>query len=197
MKKLVAARPIQYMGRTYESGDAVPAYDGKMVEAWLAAGSVKWTGADVAEPEVKPTVNPDAQAADALRAMGLCITDDAGNFVGAENLAEQIRNTLSTPDGNGQEGAQEGAQGDGNGQDKEPDDGQSGAQGGQQAAGGAEMVAGHLDAAQLESMTKANLEKLAAEMGVKVTKNMTKAEIAALIAAEPVQAPKDENGGAQ
>jgi hypothetical protein len=116
MKKLVAARPIQYMGRTYESGDAVPAYDGKMVEAWLAAGSVKWTGADVAEPEVKPTVNPDAQAADALRAMGLCITDDAGNFVGAENLAEQIRNIF--PRLRKRPGGRQGGQGDG-GQEKD------------------------------------------------------------------------------
>lgn len=204
MQKLIATRPIQYMGRTYEDGDTVPAYDGKMVEAWLEAGSVKWSDTDAAERETAAaTPAPaDMQAADALRAMGVAITDDTGAFVGAESLTEQIRN-LVTPAENVQDGqnAQEG---------QEPTNGEKPAQEGGQGAGEPEMVTGHLDAAQLENMKKDDLEKLAADMSVKTTKNMTKAEIAALIAAEEVQAPAaavdnaaetqapaDQNGGAQ
>lgn len=198
MQKLIAARPIQYMGRTYEAGNPVPAYDEKMVEAWLDAGSVKWSGSDAAEQEAAKAapVPADMQAADTLRAMGVAITDDSGAFVGAENLAEQIRN-LVTPAENTQEG-------------QKPKDGEKPAQEGGQGAGEPEMVTGHLDAAQLENMKKDDLEKLAADMGVKTTKNMTKADIAALIAAEEVQAPAaavdnaaedkapaDQNGGAQ
>ena len=47
MKKLIAQRPIQYMGRTYERGEAIPAQDPKMVAAWLKANSAAWTGTDV------------------------------------------------------------------------------------------------------------------------------------------------------
>lgn len=204
MKKLVAARPIQYMGRTYENGETVPAYDDKMVEAWLGAGSVKWSDTEAAEREAAKTTpaTADAQAADALRAMGVAITDDTGAFVGAENLAEQIKNLVShaEPDQDGQNTQEV----------QKPADGEKSAQEGSQGAGEPEMVTGHLDAAQLEEMKKDDLEKLAADMGVKTTKNMTKAQIAALIAAEEVQAtaaavgnaaeaqaPADENGGAQ
>lgn len=191
MQKLIAARPIQYMGRTYEAGNPVPAYDGKMVEAWLDAGSVKWSDTDAAEQvAAKAAPTPaDMLAADALRAMGVAITDDTGAFVGAESLAEQIRN-LVTPAENAQDGqnAQEG---------QEPTDSERPAQEGGQGDGEPEMVTGHLDAAQLENMKKDDLEKLAADMGVKTTKNMTKADIAALIAAVEVQAPADQNGGAQ
>lgn len=42
MKKLIAQRPIQYMGRTYERGEAIPAQDPKMVAAWLKANSAAW-----------------------------------------------------------------------------------------------------------------------------------------------------------
>ena len=41
-KKLIAARPIQYMGRTYDRGDTLPAHDPRMTEAWLKHGSAKW-----------------------------------------------------------------------------------------------------------------------------------------------------------
>ncbi len=194
MKKLIAARPIQYMGRTYESGDAVPAYDGKMVEAWLAAGSVAWTGSDAAEPAAA-RADADTLAAAALRDMGVSVTDDAGNFVGAENLAEQIRSMAAAP----AENSQNGAQGDGNGQDgQEHTEDKDGAQGGQQAAGEPEMVTGHLDAEHLEkTMTRDQLDKLATDMGLDISTCKNKGDVAALIAAVPVQAPKDENGGAQ
>lgn len=44
MKKLIAQRPILYMGRTYERGDTIPAHDPKMVAAWLRAKSAAWSG---------------------------------------------------------------------------------------------------------------------------------------------------------
>ena len=42
MKKLIARRPIQYMGRTYKCGEAVPTENPQMVEAWLSANSAVW-----------------------------------------------------------------------------------------------------------------------------------------------------------
>lgn len=43
MKKLIAQRPILYLGRTYKRGDALPAHDSKMVAAWLQAKSAAWS----------------------------------------------------------------------------------------------------------------------------------------------------------
>lgn len=48
MKRLTAQRPILYGGRMYQAGDTLPAYDKRMVQAWLSAGSVKMTD-DAAE----------------------------------------------------------------------------------------------------------------------------------------------------
>ena len=48
MKKLTAKRPILYGGRMYQAGDTLPAYDKRMVQAWLSAGSAKMTD-DAAE----------------------------------------------------------------------------------------------------------------------------------------------------
>ncbi len=56
MKKLIAQRPILYMGRHYARGDTVPGTDPKMAEAWLRAGSVREL------PENKKP-NPKKQAA--------------------------------------------------------------------------------------------------------------------------------------
>lgn len=50
MERLIATRPVLYQGRMYEPGDALPAYDAKMVDAWQRAGSAKLT----APPPVKP-----------------------------------------------------------------------------------------------------------------------------------------------
>jgi len=44
MTKLIAQRPILYMGRTYERGDTLPAHDPKMVAAWVRARSAAWDG---------------------------------------------------------------------------------------------------------------------------------------------------------
>ena len=58
MKKLIAQRPIQYMGRTYERGEAIPAQDPKMVAAWLKANSAAWTGTDVRTRPAPPSGRP-------------------------------------------------------------------------------------------------------------------------------------------
>ena len=49
MKRLTAQRPILYGGRMYQAGDTLPAYDQRMVQAWLSAGSAKMTGDAAAE----------------------------------------------------------------------------------------------------------------------------------------------------
>jgi len=99
MKKLIAQRPIQYMGRAYERGMAIPAQDPKMVAAWLKAGSAKWVGDNLeataeaakAIKEATKRSRVNDMAADAIRAMGVIIEDDAGEFVGASSMEEQIR----------------------------------------------------------------------------------------------------------
>lgn len=48
MKRLTAQRPILYGGRMYQAGDTLPAYDKRMVQAWLSAGSAEMTD-DAAE----------------------------------------------------------------------------------------------------------------------------------------------------
>ena len=131
MAKLIARRPILYMGRTYERGDAIPAHDPKMVAAWLRAESAAWSG------QKAPQDGPGGQGGQE--------PTEGGNTAQA-----------------GQETPESGENGQGGG---EPD-----------------MVAGHLDPAQLERMTTA-------------AKNQQ--ERAQLIAAAEVLAPANdpENGG--
>lgn len=114
MKKLIAKRPVLYLGRMYDKGDTLPANDQKMVTAWLNAKSAAWDGQEAQE--------------------------------------------------NGQEG---------------------------------KMVEGHLDAEQLATMKKAELEKLADQLGVDISSAKNNKERAELIAAVPVQAPANETGGAR
>lgn len=114
MKKLIAKRPVLYLGRMYDKGDTLPANDQKMVTAWLNAKSAAWDGQE----------------------------------------AEESR----------QEG---------------------------------KMVEGHLDAEQLATMKKAELEKLADQLGVDISSAKNNKERAELIAAVPVQAPANETGGAR
>lgn len=59
------------------------------------------------------------------------------------------------------------------------------------------MVEGHLDAEQLATMKKAELEKLADQLGVDISSAKNNKERAELIAAAPVQAPANETGGAR
>ena len=206
MKKLIAQRPIQYMGRTYERGEAIPAQDPKMVAAWLKANSAAWTGADM-EDAARAAIREAArrsrvndQAAEAIRAMGVTIEDTAGEFVGTSSMEEQIRAVFAPG------GIQNGG-GTGEGQDH--GGGGNTAQGGQNAPGEGEngqgggmpaMLTGHLDAAQLERMKKEDLLDLAAKLGVDVSAAKNQQERAQLIAAAEVQAtanPQENDGGAQ
>ena len=121
MKKLIAKRPVLYLGRMYDKGDTLPANDQKMVTAWLNAKSAAWDGQEAKESR------QEAQE-------------------------------------NGQE---------------------------------AEMLEGHLDAEQLATMKKADLEKLADQLGVDISGAKNNKERAELIAATTVQAPANETGGAR
>ena len=203
MKKLIAQRPIQYMGRTYERGEAIPAQDPKMVAAWLKANSAAWTGTDV-EDAARAAIREAArrsrvndQAAEAIRAMGVTIEDTAGEFVGASSMEEQIR-ALFAPGGL--------QNGGGTGEGQDHGDGGNAVQGGQNAPGEGEngqgggapaMLTGHLDAAKLERMKKEDLLDLAAKLGVDVSAAKNQQERAQLIAAAEVQAhaTDPENGG--
>ena len=202
MKKLIAHRPIQYMGRAYERGAAIPTQDPKMVAAWLKAGSATWVGdtqgavaAAVQEAARRSRVND--MAAEAIRAMGVTIENAAGEFVGADSMAEQIRAMFgpgSLQNGGGGEEGQEPAGSGTPGQhgQETPEEAENG--------GGSEtpaMLTGRLDAADLEKWKKADLEKLAADMGVDISKAKNNAERAAILAAVEVQAPANdpENGG--
>ena len=203
MKKLIAQRPIQYMGRTYERGEAIPAQDPKMVAAWLKANSAAWTGTDV-EDAARAAIREAArrsrvndQAAEAIRAMGVTIEDTAGEFVGASSMEAQIR-ALFAPGGL--------QNGGGTGEGQDHGDGGNAAQGGQNAPGEGEngqgggapaMLTGHLDAAKLERMKKEDLLDLAAKLGVDVSAAKNQQERAQLIAAAEVQAhaTDPENGG--
>lgn len=146
MKKLIAQRPILYMGRTYERGDTLPAHDPKMVAAWLRAKSAAWSGQ---ESRQDPPAGEGGQ-----------------EHAGSENAAMGGQNAA--------------------------EDGENGA-----GAGEGTMLTGHLDAADLEKWKKADLEKLAADMGVDISKAKNNTERAAILAAVEVQAPANdpENGG--
>lgn len=136
MKKLIAKRPVLYLGRMYDPGDTLPANDQRMVTAWLNAKSAAWS----------------------------------------------------------RQGAQESdKQADGSQGNQEQNEGQEAKENGQEA----EMVEGHLDAEQLANMKKAELEQLAADLGVDISGAKNNRERAELIAAVPVQAPAKEAGSAQ
>lgn len=101
--------------------------------------------------------------------------------------------------------AQEPVQEDQEGQEaaegtQEAQEGQGAAEGTQEDQGAAEdtldVVDGHLTRESLETMTKANLEKLAKDMGVEIPRGATKALIIERLAAVTVEAPAPD-GGAQ
>ena len=200
MKKLIAQRPIQYMGRTYERGEAIPANDPKMVAAWLRANSAAWTGTDL-EDTARAAVREAARrskvndmAAETIRAMGVTIEDAAGEFVGASSMEEQIR-ALFAP-GSLQDGGE-------TKEGQEPAGSGNHVQNGQETPGEAEnggdsgapaMLTGHLDAAQLERMKKEDLLDLAAKLGVDVSAAKNQKERAQLIAAVEVKAPENDRG---
>ena len=130
MKRLIAKRPILYLGRMYQEGEALPGGDAKMVDAWVRNKSAEWSG---------------------------------------EN-AKTAQDTKGTQDGqDGTQGTQDGG-----------------------------MIAGHLDPKDLESLKKADLERMATDMGLEISEAKTKADLIAVITAAEVYAPaENENGGAQ
>lgn len=155
MKALTAKRAVLYQGRMYEPGDALPAGDSKMVEAWLQAESAEWTGEDQKPAQEGQEIQGAAEG---------------------------------TQEGQGAaEDAQEGQEGQG------------------AAEGTLDVVDGHLTREGLETMTKANLEKLAKDMGVDLPRGAAKALIVERLAAAIVQTPAaaivppaaDNGGGAQ
>lgn len=142
MKALTAKRAVLYQGRMYEPGDALPAGDSKMVEAWLQAESAEWTGEDQKPAQEGQEIQGAAEG---------------------------------TQEG---QGAAEGQEGQG------------------AAEGTLDVVDGHLTREGLGTMTKANLEKLAKDMGVEIPRGATKALIIERLAAVTVEAPAPD-GGAQ
>lgn len=74
---------------------------------------------------------------------------------------------------------------------------QEGNQGATEAKEGTlDVVGGHLTRESLETLTKANLEELAKDMGVEIPRGATKALIIERLAAAPVEVPAPD-GGAQ
>ena len=109
----------------------------------------------------------------------------------AERCGESQNNA---PDG--AKGTQDGAQ--------NTQDGQDGAKGAQDGAQNTQdtqdggMIAGHLDPKDLESLKKADLERMATDMGLEISEAKTKADLIAVITAAEVYAPaENENGDAQ
>lgn len=116
--------------------------------------------------------------------------------------------------GEDQKPAQEGQEGQGAAEDaldaqegrgaaedaQDAQEGQGTAEDAQEGQGAAEgtldVVDGHLTRESLETMTKANLEKLAKDMGVEIPRGATKALIIERMAAVTVEAPAPD-GGAQ
>ena len=141
MKRLIAKRPILYLGRMYQEGEALPGGDAKMVDAWVRNKSAEWSGEN------------------------------------AKTAQDGTQGTQGTQDGqDGTQGTKDGTQGT---QD-----------------GG--MIAGHLDPKDLESLKKADLERMATDMGLEISEAKTTADLIAVITAAEVYAPaENENGGAQ
>ena len=115
----------------------------------------------------------------------------------AEMVSDTKPEETLAGDDNGQNG-QDGLQNGQNGQEGTEDtqDGQDAENGTQDGQGDPEMVEGHLDPAQLESMSKEDLVALAKDMGVELPRGAAKALIVEKLAAVTVQAPVND-GSAQ
>ena len=169
MKALTAKRAVLYQGRMYEPGDALPAGDSKMVEAWLQAESAEWTGEDQKPAQEGQEIQGAAEGTQE----GQGAAEDAQEGQEIQGAAEGTREGQGAA-----EDAQEGQEGQG------------------AAEGALDVVDGHLTREGLETMTKANLEKLAKDMGVEIPRGATKALIIERLAAVTVEAPAPD-GGAQ
>lgn len=97
MKRLTAQRPILYGGRMYQAGDTLPAYDKRMVQAWLSAGSAKMT--DDAAVEAADGGQDGTESANATQDT----QDTADNTEGtqdAQDTADATGGTQENHDGN-------------------------------------------------------------------------------------------------
>ena len=92
MKRLTAQRPILYGGRMYQAGDTLPAYDKRMVQAWLSAGSAKMT--DDAAEEAAGVGQDGTESATTQDTQGA--TDTTENTQEAPDATE---GTQENPDG--------------------------------------------------------------------------------------------------
>lgn len=179
MKRLTAQRPILYGGRMYQAGDTLPAYDKRMVQAWLSAGSAKMTD-DAAEKATTPAQDADGGQDGTENA------DTTQDTQGAADTTEGTQDTQKATD------TTEGT--------KENQENPGGSHSGDDTA----MVSGHLDPAQLEEMNKDDLKKLAKDLGVDLPRGAAKALIVERLAAAIVQTPAaaivppaaDNGGGA-
>ncbi len=89
MKRLTAQRPILYGGRMYQAGDTLPAYDKRMVQAWLSAESAKMTD-DAAEEATMPAQDADS---------GQDGTENADTTQDTQEAADATEGTQENPDG--------------------------------------------------------------------------------------------------
>lgn len=115
----------------------------------------------------------------------------------AEMVSDTKPEETLAGDDNGQNG-QDGLQNGQNGQEGTEDtqDGQDAENGTEDGQDAPEMVEGHLDPAQLESMSKEALVALAKDMGVELPRGAAKALIVEKLATVTVQAPVND-GSAQ
>lgn len=191
MKKLIAKRLILYQGRNYNIGEAIPANDPVMTEAWLKAGSAAWEGAEEPLPAGLPLpeekVHEDGadvlrcqrgsrqeaeqKAAEVLRSMGVEIMDDEGHFVGEEVLTDQLRVLAKDLLPENETVIQPGPV-----LDVDP--------------------AGHFTRESLQKLTKAELADLAEDMKVDISKCRTKPEMVDALAAVSAEAALDGGGNA-
>ena len=181
MKRLIAKRPILYLGRMYQEGEALPGGDAKMVDAWVRNKSAEWSGENAKTTQGAQGGQDGTQGTQ----------DTKGGQDGPQGTQDGQDGTQGTQDGT--QGTQDGTQGTQDGQD-----GTQGTQDGQDGTQGGGMIAGHLDPKDLEDLKKADLERMATDMGLEISKAKTKADLIAVITAAEVYAPaKNENGGAQ
>lgn len=124
MKQLIAKRSILYQNRMYAPGEALPAADGRMAEAWLRAGSAAWQeDPPPAEDEKMLTGHLDpaqlaemtkAQLADLAGEMGLDVSAaktkaDLVDLIGAAEVqapAEAVQDMDDETESNDNEGTQ-------------------------------------------------------------------------------------------
>lgn len=92
MKRLTAQRPILYGGRMYQAGDTLPAYDKRMVQAWLSAGSAKMT--DDAAEEAAGVGQDGTESATTQGTQGAADTTED-----AQEAPDTTEGTQENPDG--------------------------------------------------------------------------------------------------